>query len=157
MSFNSELDLKVSRIIKAPRDIVWQAWANPEHFVKWWAPAPVVTTSQAHELFPGGAFNTTMVLEDGTTFAGKGCFLDVEQQARIVFTDALQGGWRPNSEPFFTAVITLEDHPEGTRYTAVAMHVSAEACERHAAMGFADGWGTALSQLAALAEQLATA
>ena len=39
---NEDKDLTVSRIIKAPRSAVWKAWQDPEHFVKWWAPAPVV-------------------------------------------------------------------------------------------------------------------
>ena len=37
-----------------------------------------------------------------------------------------------------------------TRYTARAMHWTKEACEKHAAMGFMDGWGKAFDQLVEL-------
>ena len=35
------------------------------------------------------------------------CFLDVDEHERIVFTNALVGGWRPAEQPFMTAIITL--------------------------------------------------
>lgn len=152
----NDKDLTVSRIIKAPRSAVWEAWKNPEHFVKWWAPAPVVTTSNKHELFTGGGFDTNMTLEDGTVMeGGEGCFLEVIENERIVFTDALQGGWRPNEEAFFSAIITPEEHPEGTLYTATALHKNNEDRQKHVDMGFLDGWGTAIDQLGNVAEQLA--
>ena len=77
----------------------------------------------------------------------------IENQ-RIVFTDALQGGWRPNEQAFFTAIITLEEHIEGTNYTATALHKNNEDQQRHADMGFIDGWGTCIDQLAKLAAEL---
>lgn len=153
---NTDHDLTVSRVIKAPRSTVWKAWKEPEHFVKWWAPAPVVTFSNKHEFWSGGGFDTSMKLEDGTVMdLGEGCFLEVIEHERIVFTDAIQGGWRPNEESFFSAIITLEDHPEGTLYTAVALHKNAEDAKKHSDMGFMDGWGTALKQLAELTEGMA--
>ena len=98
-------DLKVTKVIKAPPYTVWKAWREPEHFVKWWASAPVRTVSNKHEFHAGGAFDTTMHLPDGTVMeGGEGCFLEVIENERIVFTDALQGGWRPNETAFFTAV-----------------------------------------------------
>ena len=152
---NNGEDLVVSRIIKAPRSAVWEAWKNPQHFVKWWAPAPVVTTSNKHEFFAGGGFDTTMTLEDGTVMeGGEGCFLEVVENERIVFTDALRGGWRPNEEAFFSAVIALEQHAQGTLYTATALHKNDEDRQSHADMGFLEGWGTAIDQLGKLAMTL---
>ncbi len=154
MTLNPELDLVVSRVIHAPRASVWRAWAEPEHLAKWWAPAPIVTVVHQHELRAGGAFHTTMRMEDGTEFGAAGCFLEVVARERIVFTDALREGWRPNKEPFFTAIVTLEEHPQGTRYTATALHHSAAERQKHAEMGFETGWGTCIDQLAALAARL---
>ena len=148
-------DLTVSRVIRASPAIVWEAWKNPELFVKWWAPAPILTTSNKHEFFAGGGFDTSMTLADGTVIeVGEGCFLEVIENKRIVFTDALRGGWRPNEESFFSAVITLEGHPDGTFYTATALHKNDEDRQKHAEMGFLDGWGAAIDQLAQLAMTL---
>lgn len=154
MTSNDTADLTVSRIIKAPPAAIWAAWKDPGLLAEWWAPAPVATSVKKFEFCPGGAFDTVMRLEDGTEFGGEGCFLEVVENRRIVFTDALAGGWRPNEESFFTAVITLEEHPEGTEYTAVALHKNAEDRRKHADMGFVDGWGKCIEQLATIAEQL---
>lgn len=148
-------DLTVSRVIKAPRAAVWKAWSEPEHFARWWAPAPIITTVQEHDLRVGGGFSNTMHMEDGSQYARRGCFLEIVDHERIVFTDALQAGWRPNKAPFFTAIITLEDHAEGTKYTALALHNNEADRRKHADMGFEDGWGTCIDQLGALATRLA--
>jgi uncharacterized protein YndB with AHSA1/START domain len=60
-------------------------------------------------------------------------------------------GYRPAANPFFTAILTFEKDGKGTRYTARAMHKDKADMEKHAAMGFADGWGKALDQLVAWA------
>lgn len=150
----TEKDLTVSRVIKAPPATVWKAWKDPDHFVKWWAPSPIVTIVKKHEFYSGGAFNNIMRMEDGTEHGGEGCFLEVVENELIVFTDALQGGWRPNEEAFFTAIITLEKHPDGTQYTATALHKNSEDRQKHADMGFVDGWGTCIDQLAKLSTEL---
>lgn len=153
---NTDRDLTVFRIIKAPRAIVWQAWVDPKHLAKWWAPAPIKTTVNKLELWAGGAFNTTMHMEDGAEFSGEGCFLEIKENERIVWTSALQRGWRPNKDDMpFSAIVVLEDHPDGTKYTATALHQNDEDRQKHAKMGFVDGWGTCIDQLGSLAEKLA--
>ncbi|MCV0423946.1 MAG: SRPBCC family protein [Roseibium sp.] len=152
---SKNLDLSISRILKAPRSAIWQAWKDPEKFVKWFAPAPVITISKKHEFYSGGGFHTSMRLEDGTLMDwDEGCFLQVIENERIIFTDALRGGWRPNGSAFFTAVITLKDHPEGTLYAATALHKSPSDCSRHTEMGFMDGWGKSIEQLGQIAGTL---
>lgn len=69
------------------------------------------------------------------------CYLAVDPLERIVFTNMLTGGWRPAERGFMTAVITLRDHPDGTEYSAVAMHRSPAERQKHEDMGFFDGWG----------------
>ena len=57
------------------------------------------------------------------------------------------GGYRPSSNPFFTAVIELAKNGNGTRYKAIAIHGNDEARKKHEEMGFHDGWGTVLKQM----------
>ena len=151
--FNPELDLRIERVIKAPRSAVWHAWTDPESFAQWWIPAPAVCRVAKMELVPGGAL-VTEISEGGGAFGPHldACYLAIEPERRVVFTNALVGGWRPAVEPFITAMITLDDHPQGTLYTAHVMHKSAEVRQQHAELGFYDGWGTVAAQLAALVE-----
>jgi len=148
-----ELDLTISRVIKAPRSAIWRAWSVPARFEQWWVPAPARCKVVEMELRPGGAF-VTQISEDGGEFQPhlSACFLAVDELERIVFTNALVGGWRPAEQPFMTAIITLQDHPQGTEYIAQVMHKNNADCSLHQELGFHDGWGTVIEQLAMLVE-----
>jgi len=107
------------------------------------------------ELRPGGAF-ITRISEHGEEFAPhlNACFLAVDELRRIIFTDALAAGWRPAQQPFMTAIITLDDHPLGTHYAAHVMHRTWSDRDKHEELGFFDGWGTVIGQLANHVEDL---
>lgn len=66
---------------------------------------------------------------------------------RLVTTDTLLGGYRPSSNPFFTAVLDFARNGEGTRYRAIAIHGEEASRQKHEEMGFHDGWGTVVSQM----------
>ncbi|MDZ5453923.1 SRPBCC family protein [Labrys sp. ZIDIC5] len=151
--FDPERDLHISRVIKAPRAAVWQAWTQRALFEQWWVPAPARCLVAEMDLSPGGAF-VTRISEDGDAFQPHldACFLTVDDQQRIVFTNALTGGWRPAEQPFITAIIDFADHPDGTDYSAHVMHKSNADRALHEKMGFHDGWGTVIGQLAELVE-----
>nr|WP_132432986.1 SRPBCC family protein [Pseudonocardia endophytica] len=150
---DTELDLEVQRVIRAPRDRVWRAWTDPARFERWWVPAPARCRVEAMELVPGGAFRTLISTDDGAFVPHMdACVLAVDDGARLLFTDALTGGWRPSSQPFMTAEITLADHPDGTAYRAMAMHRDRTDRDTHESLGFLDGWGTVVAQLADLVE-----
>lgn len=150
---NPKLDLTISRLIRAPREAVWNAWADPRQFEQWWIPAPTQYRVRAMDLRPGGSFRTEMS-EEGVEFVPHitGSFLAAEPLERIVFTDALVTDWRPSEHAFLTAVMTFTEHPEGTEYTATAMHRSQADRDQHEDLGFHDGWGTVIGQLATLVE-----
>jgi len=150
---NPDLDLTISRVIEAPRSLVWSAWPDPENFVQWRILAPTKCKVVDMDLCPGGSFVTQMS-EDGGAFTPHvtGCFLDVIEGERIVFTNALVGGWRPAEQGFMTAIITFKDHPEGAEYAAHVMHKNRADRDKHENLGFYDGWGTVAAQLAALIE-----
>jgi uncharacterized protein YndB with AHSA1/START domain len=156
LSANPDLDLTISRVIKAPRPVVWKAWTDRASFEQWWVPAPAKCKVLKMDLRPGGSF-VTQISENGGAFMPhmNCCFLAIDDRERIVFTDALVGGWRPAERPFMTAIITLQDHPTGTDYVARAMHRSIADRNKHEEMGFYDGWNTVTEQLARLAERLA--
>lgn len=148
------LDLEVHRVIKAPRAAVWRAWTDRASFEQWWIPAPTVCKVVEMDLQPGGAFVTRMRDGEGEFEPHiDGCFLAVDEGERIVFTTALTAGWRPAEHPFITAIITMKDHPDGTDYRAKAMHKDAADRQKHAELGFFDGWGTVTGQLARLVEK----
>ena len=148
----SEHDLVISRIVRAPRKALWQAWSDPQLLKEWWCPRPWTTEVRAFDMRPGGNFHTFMQGPEGGTSDNPGCFLEVVPESRIAFTSLLTGGWRP-ATPWlaFSAVITMADEAEGTRYVATVMHPDKATRDRHYQMGFHDGWNTCITQLDELA------
>jgi uncharacterized protein YndB with AHSA1/START domain len=147
-----KLDLVLERVVDVSPELVWMAWTEPEHLKKWFTPAPWTTVDCEIDLRPGGVFRTVMRSPEGEDFPGQGCYLEVVPHRRLVWTDALEAGYRPAREDprssfRFTATLLLEPHGSGTKYTAIAMHQDQASCEKHEAMGFQTGWGKALDQL----------
>lgn len=147
-------DLTISRVIKASAAKVWRAWSEPHHFAQWWIPAPIECQVVKLDLRPGGGFETRMREGQGEFKPHvEGCFLDIVPEQRLSFTTSLIEGWRPG-EPWLalTAIMTFTPEGEGTLYHARVLHKSEVEARKHDDMGFREGWGTALAQLAALVE-----
>ncbi|MGW1344702.1 SRPBCC domain-containing protein [Kribbella sp. NPDC002412] len=152
---NPELDLTLERVIRAPRGVIWKAWTDPDRFAQWWVPAPAKCRVERLDVRPGGAM-VTRLSEDGERFGPHldATFLVVDQEERLVFTNAVDSSWRPaKPEPIaMTAEISLADHPDGTDYRIVVRHADPASRALHEELGFADGWGTVTKQLAEFAE-----
>jgi uncharacterized protein YndB with AHSA1/START domain len=145
-----ELDLVLERTVPVSPEKVFRAWTEPELLVKWFTPAPWKTAEAEVDLRPGGKFRFVMEGPDGERVDSTGCLLEVESNRRIAWTDALLPGYRPAGSAFMSAIIIMEPEGDGTRYTAIARHASAEDRVKHEEMGFHSGWGAALDQLVAL-------
>jgi uncharacterized protein YndB with AHSA1/START domain len=156
------LDLVLERIVDVPRELVWKAWTDPELLKKWFTPAPWTTTQCEIDLRPGGAFRTIMRSPEGQEFDGTSCYLEIVENEKLVWTNALEPGYRPARQSLeagegdfaFTATIVLEPHGTGTKYIATAIHRKEADREKHEQMGFHDGWGAALDQLVAMVKTL---
>ncbi len=157
ISHNPSLDLMLERTTPVPVELVWRAWTEPELLKQWFCPKPWSVSEVKLELYPGGAFNTTMQSPEGEQFPSEGCILQVVPQRRLVFTSALIRGFRPQPPEgnpvgafLFSGIVDLEAEGSGTRYRAYAIHGDAEGRNSHEAMGFHDGWGAAFDQLVEL-------
>jgi uncharacterized protein YndB with AHSA1/START domain len=150
------LDLVLERVIDVPRERVWAAWTTPELVKQWFTPEPWKTVDCEIDLRPGGVFRTVMRSPEGQEFPGTGCYLEVVEPEKLVWTATMGPGYRPvkESDLPFTAVLLFEPQGKGTKYTAVAIHADEEGRKKHEEMGFHQGWGKALDQLVALVKKL---
>ena len=152
------LDLTFERIVDVPREKIWAAWTQPDLLMPWFCPLPWKVVACEIDLRPGGRFRTVMRSPEGQDFPNDGCYLDIVENERLVWTNALGPGLRPARGPSvgdgmefaFTAVIALAVHGNGTRYSARVIHGNDNDRRKHAAMGFEQGWAMALDQLVAL-------
>lgn len=152
---NARNELNISRFIRAKPHKVWKAWSKPEHLAQWWIPDPIECKVVKLDLRPGGGFETRMREGNGKFEPHvEGCFLEVVPEQRLVWTTTLSEGWRP-SEPWLalTAIISFNPENDGTRYSARVMHKNSAESQKHEAMGFHEGWGTTIDQLAAFVQK----
>ncbi|QRM56358.1 SRPBCC family protein [Sinorhizobium sp. BG8] len=148
-------ELVLTRILDATPAQLFKAWTTADLIKQWWAPKPYQTPEVELDARPGGMMKTLMLAPDGTEHPHSGVFLELEQDRRIVFTDAFGKDWLPSQKPFMVAEVILEDLGGGkTRYTAYARHWTVEDCKAHEKMGFHEGWGQVAGQLEAVASKL---
>lgn len=145
-------ELSITRVIDAPVAAVWRAWT--EDSGAWFCPKPWAAEVITQELVSGGRSVIVMRGPDGEENRLEGLYLEVVPEVRIVSTDAFTAGWMP-AGPFMVRIDDFADEDGRTRYTATARHWTAEAKEKHAAMGFEAGWNAATDQLEAIALRLA--
>lgn len=157
-----QLDLRLIKQVSAPRSLIWRAWTEPELLMQWFCPLPWRTVSCEIDLRVGGAFKTVMRSPQGQEHPNVGCYLEVHDGHRLVWTNSLLPGWRPNTFSeveaqngafSFTATIDLSDHEGGTSYVATVQHASSSACLQHQSMGFEKGWSMALEQMLQMIER----
>src|ERR1700753_3373372 len=68
MSVTGDREIVLSRIIDAPRELVFEAFTEVRHLSHWWGPDGFTTTTRAFEFRNGGAWDFVMHGPDGTDY-----------------------------------------------------------------------------------------
>ncbi len=87
---NELADVVITRIYEAPRDLVWACMTTPEHLTHFWGPPGISTPLDGIviELWPGGRFETTMVLDEtGERFPNAGVFVEIDAPNKLVWRE----------------------------------------------------------------------
>lgn len=147
---SSDRELILTRLIDAPREKLYRAWTEPELLKQWFAPLPWTVSEAKLDVRVGGSNLIVMRGPDGTEMPGRGVYLEVAPNERLVVTDAYSEAWQPSEKPFMTIVLTFEDKDGATLYTARVLHWTEADREAHEKMGFHEGWAKATEQLANL-------
>ena len=84
----SDREILITRILNAPRELVFDAWTNPEHIGHWWGPNGFTITNKEWDLRAGGVWRFTMHGPDGTDYPNKVIFLEVVKPERLVYKHA---------------------------------------------------------------------
>lgn len=118
-------ELRISRVLRAPRALVWEAMTDPQQVTKWWGPRGFSTLTEVMDLRVGGTWKHVMVGPDGTRYPNKSIFREITPIERIVYT---HGGAREGGPGVaFTATWTFEElGPRETRLTIHQLFDTAE-------------------------------
>lgn len=149
-------DVVITRLFNAPRPMVWRAWTDPEHVVKWWGPKTYTAPSAKIDFRVGGKFLFCMRSPKGQNIWTLGVYREIVPQERIVYAEhaanekgeivppsAVQGA--PDDWPEETIVtVIFEDHAGKTR--VVLRHSGLPTGKPSEMAGGA--WSSALEKLA---------
>ncbi|KOP39346.1 polyketide cyclase [Flavobacterium sp. WLB] len=72
-------------LLKAPTDIVWEMWTNPEHISNWWGPNGFTNTIHKMDFKEEGEWNLTMHGPDGKNYPNRSIFKEIISLRKIVF------------------------------------------------------------------------
>lgn len=84
----TDAGLVITRVFEAPRELVWQAWTDPEHVMRWWGPKGFTAPACKIDLRVGGVCLFCMRSPDGQDFWSTGVYREVVPPERIVCTDS---------------------------------------------------------------------
>ncbi len=144
-------DLSLTRMLSAPPSLVWAAFTQPRHLMRWWAPEPLRLETCEVELCAGGGFHTLMRSPAGERFDDLACFLEVAPHERLVWTDALQPGMRPAAAAGKTTGLALQPRGTGSEICLTVLWPGPETKASQDAIIYEFGLGRSLDQLVAYA------
>lgn len=111
-------EIVLTRVIDAPRALVYAAWADPHQIPEWFGPAGMAIETEAIDLRPGGEWRFDMVARDGTRFRNRMVFLRMEPPA---FIEIEHGG----GATLFRVLVTFDEQSDDkTVITLRQMHPS---------------------------------
>ncbi len=140
----SERELVVTRTVDGPARIVFEAWARPELFQRWWAPKSFGLSLISYEadVRTGGGYRLVMghsSSEQPMTFFGR--YIEVTPHVRLVWTND------EGDEEGPVTTVTFEETDGATRVVVHELYPSKEALDDAMASGATSGWGEQFEQL----------
>ena len=116
----TDQDLLITRIFNAPRNLVWQAWTEPEQVKRWQGPKGFIIPEAKVDLRVGGTSLLCMRSPDGKDYWSTGTYREIVEMEKIVETDSfadekgnevpasyygMEGDWPDN----LLVTVTFED------------------------------------------------
>lgn len=145
----TETSLQVSRVIKAPREKVYNAFLDSKMLAQWYHPGPMRTEVHKVEPQKGGDFRISMIADEGEmkgkhTAAGK--FIELVPHEKIVHSWAWEGEEQAMSGTDSRVTVTLKEVAGGTEVTLLHEGLPhKQSVESHT-----QGWVGCLENLAAV-------
>ena len=116
----SAQEITITRVLDAPRELVWKAWTEPEQLAQWWGPRGTSTPveSIAMDVRPGGTFRVTSVSDEGSEMTVAGVYREVVEPERLVFEEPAEDAWHEGA----VSVLTFTDLGDGR--TEMVVHTT---------------------------------
>ncbi len=151
----------IRREFAAPRDLVWRAWTEREHLLRWFGPKAFTMEHASQDLRPGGTFHYRLRSPEGAEVWGKFVYREIVPAEKLVwvssFSDSAGGVTRhpfaSDRWPLYMLVsVTLTEEAGRTIVTLTSLPLDADEEERRTYTAtypsLGQGWGGTLERLA---------
>jgi uncharacterized protein YndB with AHSA1/START domain len=147
-------DVRIDRTLKAPIDLIWALWTEPEHFANWYGPMGAKIPKADMDVRVGGRRHIAMAMDTPRGpmemhFVGE--YREVDSKTRLVYTEVMahpdgtpmtpeQMGM-PAGAPMETSVVVeLKDLGDSTHMVMTHINVPADSPG-------GQGWSMAIDKL----------
>jgi uncharacterized protein YndB with AHSA1/START domain len=113
-SSTADREIILSRIINAPRQLVWQAYTDPKHLDKWWGPNGFTNVTKEMNFAVGGTWRYTMHGPDNMDFPNRITYTKIEEPSRLEYHHDSD---EENPSIYFDVTVTFEDLDGKTKIT----------------------------------------
>ena len=140
------LEITITRVFDAPRELVWKAWTDPKHLAQWWGPKNFSNPVCEADARVGGKWHIVMRAPDGREHPCGGVYLEVVEPERLVFTNIATDG---DGKPILDGLTTVIFEDLGGK-TKLILRTGATAVVDYAAeylKGMEMGWTQSLERL----------
>lgn len=163
-------ELTIERIFNAPKELVWNAWTDPELVKQWWGPEHFTAPSIKIDLRVGGQYIFAMHGPEGSGWDkdmySAGFFKEVVPNEKLVLTDYFsdaegnmievdKAGQDPNFPKEMTLTVLFEETADGKTKLTIKYPKpeSAEQAEAMVKSGMKEGWTSSLEKMAKVVEK----
>jgi uncharacterized protein YndB with AHSA1/START domain len=131
-SWELDREIVLSRVIAAPRELVFKVWTDPKHLPMWFGPEGFKVETREIDIRVGGRWRFVFVGPDGTRYENRMVFLKIEPPYLLEMNHGTDADDDPNQ---FRTIVTFDEQSNGkTVVTLRQLHPTKT--RRAAAIGF---------------------
>ena len=108
-SWAMDREIVLSRVFDAPRELVFRAWTETEHFARWFGPRGFTTTIHAADMRVGGMLRFEMRAPDGKCYDNRIVFLEIKRPELLVYD---HGSDKDDDPERFRVTITFDEQSD---------------------------------------------
>ena len=140
-------EMTLTRILNAPRELVFKAWTEVDHLAQWWGPKGFTNPVCRADVRVGGKIYIEMKSPDGTVYPMDGSFTEITTPAKIVFlSSALDDQGKRIFEVMNTVLFEAEN---GKTILTIHAVVDETPLAKPFLDGMNEGWSQSLDRLSA--------
>jgi uncharacterized protein YndB with AHSA1/START domain len=147
----SECEVTMTRVVDAPRRLVWEAWTDPAHVPHWMlGPGDWTMPVCEIDLRPGGTWHFVWQKPNGSRMDMSGIYREVEPPVRLVSTEKWGPEW-----PETINTLVLSESGGRTTIALTVRYPSRQARDEAMKTGMEDGARASFDRLERYVQTLA--